>query len=369
MSEEFWLIFADVKHLKQLALPYLGSDLSQGLTLLFYLFESVEKIWDSEPTDLLENYSMVEERVDKLDYFTKTSQNIDTTTLFTDISKTLRKQLKQFRSDIDNAKAFEIIASSPTLDLKNECITFTLEVKNSIFFDLQDTSLEILSTDDYSFKLGRLEVGRIASRDSRFVKVSISSQMIYDSLKIYFKLHYMDEGKKEQSGLSVITLKLNFISSGEEEDTAFDDHMLTYRFGELKMTLRKLVETNYLASKGSGWELHIKNKHPDIYDECEKIRNRTQKSGLDSSKEEEALVNFTTLEHLRRLITSQWVLFSSIFDFKQGNQNKYLFSMNMQSIMAARNALYHHRSHPTIEKMRALVACDDLLRCIKQSKG
>ena len=283
--------------------------------------------------------------------------------------KALKLSLRQIQSNFNDTAVPELYVISPSINAKDSELCFSLKVRNTSVNNYKDINFEIASGKSYSAKEQNYHIGSLLPDETHTIKVSISLDTVVGDLSILGVLTYCsDIGKIKTKLVNIgVMLRIKISGPGDELDEIITDNMLQLKLEETEKMLRTLVNTRYRQSFGSSWESHIKNKHERLYNECIKIRERASKNNTEKLVAS-SILDFSTFEHLRRLIIGQWVLFQPVFDLGQAKQNKFLLSLKFQEIIATRNALYHHRYQSSNEKMRAIVACNDVLKYIEASQ-
>ena len=137
--------------------------------------------------------------------------------------------------------------------------------------------------------------------------------------------------------------------------------------GEVESRLRILIARKYESQYKKSWQEHIQAKHVNIYNNWKRNMERDQSSFASYREYSPNILEYSSLDDLRDLITAQWHLFSQIFDFSYRDRNKAVFFDKMTQITHVRNPLAHHRNIPENELLRARVLCTDILVALDSS--
>jgi hypothetical protein len=137
--------------------------------------------------------------------------------------------------------------------------------------------------------------------------------------------------------------------------------------GEVENRLRLLIARKYELQYKTSWQEHIQAKHVNLYNSWKRNMERDQSSFATYREYSPNILEYSSLDDLRDLITAQWHLFSAIFDFGYQERNKSVFFDKMYQITRVRNPLAHHRNIPENELLRARVLCTDILIALDSS--
>jgi len=134
---------------------------------------------------------------------------------------------------------------------------------------------------------------------------------------------------------------------------------------QVEKQLRALIAEEYSKRFGATWVQHVESKHKEMYANWMRTMQRDQTTFRSYGNHSPAILEYTTLHDLIKLIASEWEMFLTILDLGYGNRNKTIFCDKMERIAKVRNPLAHHRSIPENEILRAKVLCTDILLALK----
>jgi serine/threonine protein kinase len=131
--------------------------------------------------------------------------------------------------------------------------------------------------------------------------------------------------------------------------------------GTVEQRLRLMIAKKYNEQFGLSWVQHIEAKYKSMYEHWTLNLKRDQTTFQSYAQHSPKILEYARFDDLTTLITAQWQLFRSVFDFGYENRNKAVFYDKMSQIANVRNPLAHHRSIPENELLRAKVLCTDIL--------
>lgn len=173
------------------------------------------------------------------------------------------------------------------------------------------------------------------------------------------------------TGLEMLHQEILISSTAKYTSEGLDIGIIEYQtsqlIGKVERRLRVLISKKYKQKFGKSWVQHIEAKHESMFERWHHYRRSDQDTFIFYPEYSPKILEYALLRDLAGLISAQWNLFRSIFDFGYQKRNKAVFNDKIRKIITVRNSLAHHRQPPENELLRSRVLCTDILLSLDQA--